>query len=579
MVFWMAVAVGGVFAWIAVQIGFYATWILFFHLLLSAYVAIFLTPVIIANVPAATTTDYGYALILMSVAIATLCIAYGICFACLTGHLRVEFPKIFDGIVAGLLGFQAGFLVLSFLAFTFCLTPMSKANFCKTLGFDAQSQKSNISFMCWWCDRIHGLVSCPGPQPCSKDEVALLEKTAAPATEEPGVDTGEEPAKLAAPSPPPSSSMAHKPADAEAGQAAVQAKENAATSQGEHPPERQTVAGTPEPTSPAGAQPPRQPSESLEQELARRRVVVHTPGDLEAAVAKQEVRIIEIADACTVDKLDAKQTEILQRWVSEGGILWVNNDVLTLFGVQHSRLASWGGELYCRVSGKAEVSSIMADCKKVALKDVGGKAHALASRGVMPLLALETDIPLKHTAGTTCWSLVPYGKGWISDPKSVDMTQYDGAQFWRNFCGFCLKKEPRDARGGEEALSDDKLSGVWQASTGARFLIDDDGKTVAIDLISSDAIHVLTGKLVRHDPKVDPKSLAGTFDVVFASEASTHYTIDVTMTVGDGNHLRLRCENWPKWSGQGKLIGRVALTELWTRSDSIFGKPAGNGNP
>jgi hypothetical protein len=235
--------------------------------------------------------------------------------------------------------------------------------------------------------------------------------------------------------------------------------------------------------------------------------------------------------------------------------------------------------LYCRVSGKAEVSSIMADCKKVALKDVGGKAHALASRGVVPLLALEADIPLKHAAGTTCWSLVPYGKGWISDPKSVDMTQYDGAQFWRNFCGFCLKKEPRDARVGEEALSDDKLSGVWQASSGARFLIDDDGKTAAIDLISSDAIHVLTGKLVRQDPKVDPKSLTGTFDVVFAQDASKHYTIDVTMTIGDGNHLRLRCENWPKWSGQGKLISQAAQTELWSRSDSIFGKPAGNGNP
>ena len=188
MVFWLAVVVGGVFAWIAVQIGFYATWILFFHLLLAAYVAIFLTPVIIANVPAATTTDYGFALILLSVAVATLCIAYGICFACLTGHLRVEFPKIFDSAIAGLLGFQAGFLVWSFLAFTFCLTPLSKADFSKTFGFDAQSQKSNIAFLCWWCDRFHGFVSCPGPQPSSRDEVALLEKAALPAKDEPGVD-------------------------------------------------------------------------------------------------------------------------------------------------------------------------------------------------------------------------------------------------------------------------------------------------------------------------------------------------------------------------------------------------------
>jgi hypothetical protein len=197
----------------------------------------------------------------------------------------------------------------------------------------------------------------------------------------------------------------------------------------------------------------------------------------------------------------------------------------------------------------------------------------------MPLLALESDIPLKHPAGTTCWSLVPYGKGWISDPKPVDMTQYDGAQFWRNFCGFCLKKESRDARTAEEVRSDDKISGVWQAGTGARYLVDDDGKTVAVDLIASEGVRVLTGKLLRHDPKADPKSLAGTFDVVFALDAPKQYAIDVTMTVGDVNHLRLRCENWPKWNSQGKLIGKVALSELWTRSDSIFGKPAEGGNP
>ena len=61
MVFWLAVLVGALFAWIAVQIGFYATWIMFFNLVLSAYVGMFLTPVVITMVPAATETPYGYA--------------------------------------------------------------------------------------------------------------------------------------------------------------------------------------------------------------------------------------------------------------------------------------------------------------------------------------------------------------------------------------------------------------------------------------------------------------------------------------------------------------------------------------
>ena len=95
MVFWLAVLVGALFAWIAVRIGFYATWILFFHLLLAAYVAIFLAPVVIADVPAATAIPgYGYALTLVSIAVATLFVAYGTCYACLSGRLRLEFPRV-----------------------------------------------------------------------------------------------------------------------------------------------------------------------------------------------------------------------------------------------------------------------------------------------------------------------------------------------------------------------------------------------------------------------------------------------------------------------------------------------------
>jgi hypothetical protein len=292
----------------------------------------------------------------------------------------------------------------------------------------------------------------------------------APAKDDSGTDPGGV-EKSAVPPPPPAGQIVRQ-AEPEAGQG----KDNSPPTTAEHSPAVPN-AGVPPETNPAAAADRPHVQQSLEQQLAERRAIVHTGADLDAALAKPEVQIVEIADDCTVDKLEARRGELLQRWVSEGGILWVNNNVLTLFGVQHSLLAAGGGELYCRVSDKAEVSSILADCKKVALKDAGGKAHALAFRGVMPLLALERDIS-EQPAGTTCWSLVPYGKGWISDPKSVDLTQYDGAQFWRNFCGFCLKKETHDAQAGPQAHSDDKLSGIWQTSAGARFLIDDAGKTV-----------------------------------------------------------------------------------------------------
>jgi hypothetical protein len=177
MVFWMAVVVGALFAWIAVQIGFFATWIMLFNLVFSAYMAVFLGPVIIENVPAATSTSYGYALVLMSVAIGTLLISYGICYACLSGQLRVELPKAFDGIAAGLLGFLSGFLISSFVSFAIVLTPLPQTDTFRTLGVDLPSQKANMAYLRWWCDLFHSMVSSSDADVTSQDAFrALLEK-------------------------------------------------------------------------------------------------------------------------------------------------------------------------------------------------------------------------------------------------------------------------------------------------------------------------------------------------------------------------------------------------------------------
>jgi hypothetical protein len=179
MVFWLAVLMGALFAWIAIQNGFYATWILLFNLVLAAYMAVFLTPVVIAGIPAATTTPYGYALAFLVVAGAALLIMYGLCLACLSGRLRIRFPKVCDNVFAGLLGFLAGFLVFSFLGLTFCLTPWSRIELVRSFGFDAESQQTNTAYVCWWCDRFHGLVArSDSPATNARKQVADLLETA-----------------------------------------------------------------------------------------------------------------------------------------------------------------------------------------------------------------------------------------------------------------------------------------------------------------------------------------------------------------------------------------------------------------
>jgi hypothetical protein len=110
------------------------------------------------------------------------------------------------------------------------------------------------------------------------------------------------------------------------------------------------------------------------------------------------------------------------------------------------------------------------------------------------------------------------------------------------------------------------LSGTWRTSTGAEFRIRDDGKTANVDLSSSSLLKILTGKLTRSGDDSDSKTFKGVFDVVFVKPAQ-QFTIRVTAEIDDDdNRLTLKCENWPKWNSQGRLLGREPLTEVWTRS-------------
>ena len=191
MVFWLSILVGGLFVWLAVRMGFFETWTLLFNIVVSIYVSVFLTPAILEIIPAAGDPSYGIALTLIVAAVGPFLFLSGISYVFLTGQFKVSFPKTFEILFAGSLGFLAGFLVSSFVSLALTITPLSRNSLMSTIGFNSVSQQPNISYVCWWCDAVHSIVSVPYDRTTSVQIVdQLLSRTEAKTADKPDPESG-----------------------------------------------------------------------------------------------------------------------------------------------------------------------------------------------------------------------------------------------------------------------------------------------------------------------------------------------------------------------------------------------------
>jgi hypothetical protein len=163
MVFWIAIVSGVLFAWLAVRLRFYATWVLLFNILVSMYVAIFLAPMVAEFAPVAGgAASYGLTLSVVALAGGCFAILHGLSYVFLTGQFNIPFPRMFDILLSGLLGFVAGFLVLSFVALAFTTTPLAQQKMVSSIGFDEQAQQANITCLTRSCNLIHALAGGDG---------------------------------------------------------------------------------------------------------------------------------------------------------------------------------------------------------------------------------------------------------------------------------------------------------------------------------------------------------------------------------------------------------------------------------
>ena len=200
MVFWIGILAGGVFAWYAVKMGFYETWAMLFNIIISVYLAVFLGPLIPDVLPGVADTPWSNVLAMVSTAAAAFLILHCISYALITGQFSVSFPRIFNSLGTGLLGFLAGFLVWSSASLLIYITPVSDNKFVKEIGFGSQFQETNVSYMSWWCDLVHKAVASQDSEITSEEAISGLLDSAEKRWDKIGDDAAEpnEPAGVGA---------------------------------------------------------------------------------------------------------------------------------------------------------------------------------------------------------------------------------------------------------------------------------------------------------------------------------------------------------------------------------------------
>ncbi len=204
MVFWIAVLVGALFVWLAVRTGFYETWVLLFNITISIYVSIYLAPVVISFTSGAGGRSWGTALSMLVLAGGCFAILHGLSYVFLTGQFSIPFPRLFDVLFSGVLGFAAGFLILSFAALVLATTPMAEHKIVSTLGLSPQSQRANITCIAWFCDAVHSFAGFEGGRTTRAAVQHLLEESRLKAdADRPPTDANEPSAAAAADTQPP----------------------------------------------------------------------------------------------------------------------------------------------------------------------------------------------------------------------------------------------------------------------------------------------------------------------------------------------------------------------------------------
>jgi hypothetical protein len=170
MVFWIAILVGCMTLYLATRIGFFDTLVLSFNVLTSIYVGIYSAPAFINLVPSAANFACGTATTVSAISLICFLCLYGLSYVLLTGQFKVAFPKVFDVLLSGVIGFCTGFLLISYTVFILSILPPLR-----TMSWlDTTNTKVNVSLVCLYCDQIQHLVAARDAEQQTQDVLTQI---------------------------------------------------------------------------------------------------------------------------------------------------------------------------------------------------------------------------------------------------------------------------------------------------------------------------------------------------------------------------------------------------------------------
>jgi|GEM_PF-3177525 len=124
--------------------GFVSSWVRLFNTAVAVYVTVYTTPMLVSSVTLINEHTYGPVLSAIVISVVTFIILNSICMVVM-GELKIEMPKLLDGLGGGAMGFANGMLVWGFLLLLLSISPLAASSMVKQVCSEDEVQQLWLS--------------------------------------------------------------------------------------------------------------------------------------------------------------------------------------------------------------------------------------------------------------------------------------------------------------------------------------------------------------------------------------------------------------------------------------------------